>query len=159
MRACLWRELRSRKLAGYKFRRQQPIGRFIVDSVCLEKRVVIELDGGQHAEPSQSRYDAQRTNWLAKNNFLILRFWDHETLQQLAAVKEAILSPLKESFDTSSPSTGEDNLLPQGEKASEVQTGNIVYKTNRAHGLHAKEHWQGGTCQCLGSKPVPWINE
>jgi len=95
MRACLWRELRSRKLAGYKFRRQQPIGRFIVDSVCLEKRVVIELDGGQHAEPSQSRYDAQRTNWLAKNNFLILRFWDHETLQQLAAVKEAILSALK----------------------------------------------------------------
>src|SRR5262245_16541243 len=63
----LWRGLRSRQLAGYKFRRQEPIGPFIVDFVCYEKRLVIELDGGQHAEPNQVAYDTERTAWLVQN--------------------------------------------------------------------------------------------
>lgn len=50
-------------------------------------------------------------------------------------------------------------LSVEGEEAEGVQTGNMLYKFNRAHGLHAKGHRQGGTCRCLGSKPVPWINE
>jgi very-short-patch-repair endonuclease len=86
----LWRHLRSRQLSGQKFRRQQPLGRFIVDFVCLEKRLVIELDGGQHAEPGQAAYDAERTAWLEENGFRVLRFWDHEVLKNINAVKEMI---------------------------------------------------------------------
>lgn len=94
----LWRELRSRQLAGYKFRRQQSLGPFIVDFVCLEQRLVIELDGGQHAEPEQARYDADRSQWLAQQGFRVLRFWDHEVLKQVDGVKETIAKALKEKY-------------------------------------------------------------
>ena len=90
----LWRHLRSRQLESQKFRRQQPLGRFIVDFVCLEKRVVIEIDGGQHAEKYQATYDADRSAWLRTEGFRVLRFWDHEVLKDLDAVKEAISNAL-----------------------------------------------------------------
>lgn len=90
----LWRELRSRQLAGYKFRRQQPLGRYIVDLVCLEKRFVIELDGGQHAETNQAAYDSERSAWLQAEGFRVLRFWDHDVLKDLEAVKEAVSNAL-----------------------------------------------------------------
>jgi very-short-patch-repair endonuclease len=101
----LWRGLRSRQLAGHKFRRQEPIGRFIVDFICFEKRLVVELDGGQHAEESQASYDSERTAGLKQNGFCVLRFWDHEVLQQLESVLEDIARAINL---TSSPSTGED---------------------------------------------------
>ena len=92
---CLWRVLRSRQLAGHKFRRQQPLGRYIVDFVCLEKRIVIELDGGQHANRNQSEYDSQRTAWLEQNGYRVLRFWNHEVLQSVEAIKQAIFQALQ----------------------------------------------------------------
>ena len=91
----LWRELRSRQLAGYKFRRQQPLGRYIVDFVCLEKRFVIELDGGQHARNDQACYDSQRTLWLEENGYRVLRFWNHDVLQSIEAIKQAIFHALQ----------------------------------------------------------------
>lgn len=94
----LWRELRSRQLYGCKFRRQQPLGEFFVDFVCLEKRLVIELDGGQHNEPEQANYDADRTHWLTENGFHVLRFWDHEVLKELDAVKEAIAEAVRDGL-------------------------------------------------------------
>jgi very-short-patch-repair endonuclease len=71
-------------------RRQQPLGRFFVDFVCLERRLIIELDGGQHNEPAQAVYDARRSEWLAQQGFRVIRFWDHEVFNQLDEVKEAI---------------------------------------------------------------------
>ena len=68
----LWRQLRNRQLAGCKFRRQHAIGPYIVDFVCLEKQLVIELDGGQHQD--QSSYDEQRTRYLNSLGFQVLRF-------------------------------------------------------------------------------------
>ena len=65
----LWRVLRSRQLAGHKFRRQQPLGGFIVDFVCLEKRLVVEVDGGQHNEPRQAAHDSERSAWLQQQAF------------------------------------------------------------------------------------------
>lgn len=85
----LWRQLRAHRLAGYKFRRQQPIGRYIVDLVCFEKCLIIELDGGQHAE--QVTYDGERTTWLQSQGFRVLRFWNHEVLQNIEGVMEVIL--------------------------------------------------------------------
>jgi len=90
----LWRALRSRQLGGHKFRRQLSLGRFIVDFVCLEARLVVEVDGGQHNEDTLAVYDAERTAWLQKQGFRVLRFWDHEVLKQLDTVKEAIAKAL-----------------------------------------------------------------
>ena len=88
----LWCHLRFRQISGHKFRRQRPVGPYIVDFVCLEKRLVIELDGGQHAE--QSDYDAKRDAWLRSEGFVILRFWGHEVLTQVNDVKQAIWAAL-----------------------------------------------------------------
>ena len=89
-----WKILRNRQQKGYKFRRQQPIGPYVVDFVCFEKKLVVELDGGQHAE--QSAYDAERTTWLESQGFRVLRFWNHQVLREIEAVKEVIWKELME---------------------------------------------------------------
>ena len=88
----LWRHLRLRQIDGHKFRRQRPVGTYIVDFVCLEKRVIIEVDGGQHSE--QKAYDDKRSAWLRSEDFTVLRFWDHEVLTQIDNVKQAIWKAL-----------------------------------------------------------------
>ena len=88
----LWRHLRLWQLDGHKFRRQQPLGNYIVDFVCLEKRLIVELDGGQHAE--QTEYDAQRDAWLREQGFAVLRFWNNDVMQNILGVNEAILKAL-----------------------------------------------------------------
>ena len=88
----LWRHLRLRQIGGYKFRRQQPLGSYIVDFVCLEKKVIVELDGGQHAE--QISKDVQRTAWLESQGFHVLRFWNHQVLEGMEAVKAVIYQTL-----------------------------------------------------------------
>ena len=102
----IWRHLKNRALAGYKFRRQCPIGPYIVDFVCFEKMVVIEIDGGQHAE--QLKEDARRTAYLKYRGFEVLRFWNNEVLVNTDSVLCAILETLINS--PSSPT-----LLPTGE--------------------------------------------
>jgi adenine-specific DNA-methyltransferase len=84
----LWQHLRLRQIGGCRFRRQRPVGPYIVDFVCLEKKVVIEVDGGQHNE--RVAYDAKRDDYLRTAGFVVLRFWDHEVLSQIDDVKEAI---------------------------------------------------------------------
>lgn len=91
---CLWRRLRGKQLNGYKFRRQQPIGGYIVDFICTNPRLIIEADGGQHA--AQTGYDAHRTRYLEAQGFCVLRFWNHDILQQTDAVLTAILHKLEE---------------------------------------------------------------
>lgn len=85
----LWGLLRGRQLAACKFRRQVSLGRFIVDLVCFEKRLVLELDGGHHQ--AQAAYDEQRSTWLESQGFRVLRFWNHQVLTEPAAVQEAML--------------------------------------------------------------------
>jgi len=92
---ALWRHLRSRQLSGHKFRRRQQLGPYIVDFVCLGNRLVIELDGGQHADQNQSEYDSQRTDWLQQNGYRVLRFWNHEVLQNLDSVRQAVYLALQ----------------------------------------------------------------
>ena len=80
----LWRHLRNRELGGWKFRRQYPVGAFIVDFICVEKNLVIEVDGGQHAENEE--LDLQRSAYLNKMGYRVLRFWNNEVLQETEAV-------------------------------------------------------------------------
>ena len=84
----LWRKLRARQLEGYKFRRQQPIGHYIVDFVNFEKGIIIELDGGQHATDRES--DTEREAWLRGEGFQIIRFWNNDVFQNLEGVLEVI---------------------------------------------------------------------
>ena len=84
----LWLQLRGHRFMGLKFKRQVPTGTFIVDFVCHERCLVIELDGGQHME--HANYDEERTRWLNEYGYHVLRFWNHEVLQQGEAVLESI---------------------------------------------------------------------
>ena len=84
----LWQHLRLRQLGGYKFRRQQPLGNYIVDFVCLGKRLVVEVDGRQHN--SQHSYDERCDAWLEQQGFRVLRFWNNEVLYNVEGVKGAI---------------------------------------------------------------------
>jgi very-short-patch-repair endonuclease len=87
----LWAALRGRRLQGFKFRRQRPLGPFIVDFACIEHRLVVEADGGQHAD---SQYDADRTAWLEKRGWRVLRFWNNGILANPEGVQEAVLQAL-----------------------------------------------------------------
>ncbi len=91
---ALWRHLRLRQMDGCKFRRQQPLGRYIVDFVCQEERLVVELDWGQHAEKVAA--DAARTAWLEAQGFRLIRFWNQDVLQKMPAVRENIRQALLE---------------------------------------------------------------
>lgn len=86
---ALWRRLRNRQLGGLRFRRQAPVGPFIADFLCHERKLIVEIDGGQHAE---AEGDLRRTVWLQANGFSVLRFWNSEVLQQMEGVVEAILA-------------------------------------------------------------------
>ncbi len=88
----LWLQLKNRNLGGFKFRRQHPIPPYIVDFVCLEQKLIVELDGGQHAE--QTVRDAERTACLESKGFRIIRFWNDDALKQTDAVLEEILRQL-----------------------------------------------------------------
>ena len=90
----LWQKLKRRQIATLKFRRQQPIGAFIVDFVCFERRVIVEVDGGQHAE--QVPYDEQRMRWLEAEGYLVLRFWNNDVLANTEAVAQAILDAVEQ---------------------------------------------------------------
>jgi very-short-patch-repair endonuclease len=93
---ALWKILRHHQMAGLKFRRQHPFGDYVLDFVSLAGRLVIELDGGQHQ--LQQVHDQERTDFLVKSGFTILRFWDHEVLQpqQAEAVRERIWAVVQE---------------------------------------------------------------
>ena len=84
----LWAHIRNRQLEGWKFRRQLPIGRFIVDFECAELRLEVEIDGGQHAE--QVLYDLGRTRFLQSKGYQVVRYWNNEVLENIEGVLQAL---------------------------------------------------------------------
>jgi very-short-patch-repair endonuclease len=103
----LWMALRSRQINHLKFRRQVPLGKYIVDFVCFEKRLIIELDGGQHADAKD--YDQERTNWLELQGFKVVRFWNNDVIENIEGVLTRIIEL------TALPP--HPNPLPRGERA------------------------------------------
>ena len=89
----LWHEIRDRRLDRIKFRRQVPISGYIVDFVCLEAKLIIELDGGQHSESS---YDASRDAALKAIGFRVLRFWNHDVFNDMDGVCETIIAYVRD---------------------------------------------------------------
>ena len=92
---ALWLLFRDRRLCGYKFRRQVPIGPYIVDFVCYQSKLIIEVDGGQHQE--QGQYDNTRTAWLESEGFTVLRFWNNDVLTNRDGLLEVVASVLEQS--------------------------------------------------------------
>jgi very-short-patch-repair endonuclease len=84
----LWYHLRAHRFMGKKFKRQKPLGCYVVDFVCLEEKLIIELDGGQHAENVE--YDQERDAWLKSEGYTVLRFWNNELMNELEGVLERI---------------------------------------------------------------------
>ena len=106
----LWKYLRNRQMEGFKFRRQQPIGKYIVDFVNFEKKIVVEVDGGQHA--IYKRKDKIRDEWLRKDGYEVLRFWDNEVLTNIEGVLEIIKENLLIPSPWPSPTKGRGKSLP-----------------------------------------------
>ena len=94
--SLMWKLLRNRQLGGVKFRRQHPVGKYILDFYCFEFRLAVELDGGGHAEPSQARDDAERTQALEAQDIRVLRFWNSEVLGNPEGVLESIWGAVSE---------------------------------------------------------------
>src|SRR5690606_2718576 len=114
----LWQYLRKSQLARYKFRRQQPIGPYIVDFFSSDAGLIIELDGGQHAENIE--YDKKRTEFLQAQGYSVLRFWNNNITENIEGVYEAVLNVLKEAPPPTPSLKGrgesECDPLPQGER-------------------------------------------
>ncbi|RWB67900.1 MAG: endonuclease domain-containing protein [Mesorhizobium sp.] len=89
----LWQELRGRRLDNIKFKRQVPMGRYVADFVCAEARLIVEIDGSQHAE---SRHDQERDAALKARGFRVLRFWNDEVLKELDAVCDTIIAYVRD---------------------------------------------------------------
>jgi very-short-patch-repair endonuclease len=93
----LWYRLRSRNFLNLKFRRQEPVGEFIVDFICYEKKLIIELDGGQHNENEAN--DIKRTKKLEMEGYKVLRFWNTDVINSI----NGVLTVIKENCNVSSP--------------------------------------------------------
>ncbi|WP_347264866.1 endonuclease domain-containing protein [Nitrobacter sp.] len=106
----LWLRLRDRRLAGWKFKRQVPIDRFVVDFCCADGKLVIELDGGQHS--IQVAQDAERTQALSAMGYLVLRFWNNDVLTNIEGVLGEILLTLPKT----TPIPPHPDPLPDGER-------------------------------------------
>ena len=88
----LWYYLGRKQMKGFRFRRQQKIGHYIVDFVCYKKKLIVELDGGQHA--TQTVYDSERTRWLESQGFKVLRFWNNQVLVNTEVVLDVIFKEM-----------------------------------------------------------------
>jgi very-short-patch-repair endonuclease len=112
----LWLQLRDRRLGGWKFRRQAPVGPYVLDFLCADGRLIVELDGGQHAERCVE--DRQRTRTLEAMGYLVLRFWNTDVLTNMSGVLEVIaatLSPARREPPHPAP-------LPSGEREKNART-------------------------------------
>ncbi|TKT80210.1 DUF559 domain-containing protein [Aquamicrobium sp. LC103] len=115
----LWGDLRNRLLNGYKFSRQMPVGPYFADFLCREYRLIVEIDGSQHA---LSSHDARRTRYLTTNGYSVLRFWNEEVLRERRAVLETVLAALEGRLSPSpdlrfAPAT----LSPRGEEVASLR--------------------------------------
>jgi len=110
----LWHALRGKQMEGQKFRRQQTLGAYIVDFVSLDAKLIVELDGGQHAEATD--YDAKRDAWLTSEGFHVLRFWNNDVMENLEGVLMNIAAAL-------SPPPQPSPLEGEGEKQITTSKG------------------------------------
>ena len=99
----LWQRLRHNQLYGIKFRRQHPIGRFVLDFFCYEHKLAVEIDGDSHYQPDQQEYDQARTDWLAQYDIRVIRFTNRDVDRNIESVLDEIARSCRVDVDSSSP--------------------------------------------------------
>jgi very-short-patch-repair endonuclease/type II restriction/modification system DNA methylase subunit YeeA len=168
----LWSCLRNRALGGYKFRRQHPVGDYILDFYCHEARLCIELDGGGHGETEQAQKDAERTAFLETQGIRVVRYWNHEVLTDLEVVLEDILNRCDSLTPTlSRGERGQEAEPPhplEGGQSGGVQDGQSSgglpqidqksprpRETGNQDGLHSSKQAQIGSSNFESSSPRP----
>lgn len=119
----LWGDIRNRQLNGYKFARQIPIGPYVVDFICRDARLVLELDGVQHSE---DRRDDIRTRFLNRNGYSVLRFWNDEVLRERGAVLDTLLAVLDGQIFANTPGLRFSPASSQSEGNRDEQFGGRV---------------------------------
>jgi very-short-patch-repair endonuclease len=112
----LWYRLRAHRFLDLKFKRQSPIGPYIVDFICFEHKLIIEVDGGQHAE---SEADRRRDEWLRSEGYQVLRFWNDDVLKRTDIILGEIAEAARQSAElTPLPARSARHPLPQGERGN-----------------------------------------
>ena len=141
----LWGLLRSRRFAGKKFRRQHPIGRYILDFYCHECKLAVELDGGQHNDGEAKLRDDSRSGFLDERGIRVVRFWNHDVLQQTESVLESLWHEVHADASSSSPSP--QTPLPRGEGLTSVTTleGEGIASANPSEGAGIMAMEEGAT--------------
>src|SRR5262249_50895274 len=127
----IWYAVRAHRLNGPSFRRQDPIGPFIVDFVCHHARLIVELDGGQHFETEHEKRDAQRDAFLTARGYRVLRFSNHEVMTNRAGVLEAVNAALVASPSPPSPASGGGG--PGSAQAADTQTNSAQTASPSPH--------------------------
>lgn len=112
----LWRHLRNRNFAGYKFRRQHPLDRYILDFYCPAAKLAIEIDGGGHNYRTGQRRDQRRDDFLAQHGIRVLRVWNHQVREELDSVLRAIWFALEEQAQNGALIGAARPSLPPGER-------------------------------------------
>jgi very-short-patch-repair endonuclease len=110
----LWYLLRAHRFQGLKFKRQAPIGPYVVDFICFDRGLIVEVDGGQHSENAN---DHQRDKWLRNEGYRVLRFWNDDVLKRTNAVLGEISDALEQA-STPLPARFARHPLPQGERGN-----------------------------------------
>ncbi len=118
----VWSRLRSRRFAGFKFRRQFPLGQYVVDFVCLAARVIIELDGGQHT--LQREYDSERTRWLENDGYCVIRFWNHQIPDEWDQIEDCLWDKLEQGNNSTAVRSPSPGLRPPSPTRGEGNQSN-----------------------------------
>jgi len=137
----IWNEVRAHRLKGAGFRRQTPVGPYIVDFVCHEAKLVIELDGGQHFEPEHLAKDTRRDAFLAGNGFRVLRFNNHADMTNRSGVLETIAAALGRGealYDGEAPARGQPPSLPSPASGGGIRPAQVEKPAPTCNG--AKPH-------------------
>ncbi len=132
----LWYHLQNKQLGGHKFRQQHPFDKYILDFVCLEAKLIIELDGDQHGQEKSVKYDTVRTKFLEDAGYKVLRFWNNEIFNNIFGVLDFVLSELENfsqarDFDPSQNFSAKNFTLPQGEGKNPDRTDELSNVTSR----------------------------
>jgi len=146
----LWNVLSNKGLDGFKFRRQHIIGEYIVDFVCLEKRIIIEVDGSIHNLPEQIEHDKQRTEWLESKGFKVVRFFNQQVLSDLDATIEAIHKVLTPSFGATPSGAGGAFLTLRQQSQKTAGAPNIALADFIAPKDSGKQDYIGCFCVTTG---------
>ena len=153
----VWEVLSGKKMEGFKFRRQQTVGNYIVDFVCMEKKIIVEIDGGQHDEKRKT-YDADRTTYLESLGYRVLRFWNNEVTETLEGVHTTILKALKDSPPPPPASGGDKNTHAGANHASRFSKLFPADLRPQAHEIIRTWAFYTLVKAHLHSDSIPWKN-